>query len=273
MRALRDRAFQTYRDERNKARFSKKREVLLKEEEKRDKELENFLTMDDIIEGEIETKILSTRAKIIRDSIKNQSIKAILDQVTKLNSYLCTDPTLKEERLKKFRKTGLILDYVELIKLSFIKNKNVSWTTVEGIANIKDAYLEEYNLMKSLVWSLSNICAGDESEIDEVYESGYFEVVIQMLEVKCEAILGDVMVTIGNIIGCNYKKYRKLLNSVGFINHFKAFFQENPRILQNKRVIQDIAWVFSNYCMELKEINEDVSLIFNWSCLGVFGLE
>lgn len=262
MKNLRDKTFMRYRNERNRQRFSCKRLEFIKIQEEEEEKLENYLTMEDILSGKVETKLLAKRASLIRDSIKSKNLRGILDQVSKLNCYLCKEAKIKEERLSKFCKTGLIQDYIQLIELSFVKNRHEYWVNVEGIEKMKKEFSEEYKLMKLLVWSLSNICAGDEHQIDEVFENGYFDIIVPMLSIKCEKILADVMTTIGNIIGCNYKKYRGLMNEAGLLKKFENFFEENLRILTNKRVVHDIAWIFSNYCMELKNVSKDVRIFF-----------
>ena len=262
----RDKIFAEYRRKRNRELHARKRRQFLKEVEARETELENYLTLSDCVSGDIEHKRLTTMAKILREArASKNNPKAIFSMVQKLNNYLMDENAASKGKLARFVRTGLLIDYTEILEEELLTGPSAQiWRNEASLATLKAEDQDRYHLVMYITWSVLNVTSGDEKQIDAVFEAGYYRVLLQCLDIRHSFVLGNLIMSLGNALGNNAKRYRDSLKGLGFLDKFKQLFDERKDLLADKGLKRDIAWAFSNYCDGLDEVEEGVSFFSNF---------
>ena len=93
--------------------------------------------------------------------------------------------------------------------------------------------------------------------------SGYLDIVLEILDIKCLDIFKDLLVTLGNILGCDDKDYIEEFEKRNFPQIFvKCLESKNEIILKDESIMTEVAWLLCNYCNKLRDVNNTVTLSF-----------
>lgn len=118
---------------------------------------------------------------------------------------------------------------------------------------------EEFIMLMDMVLILCSVSSGSESINQELYASGYIEILPLLLQVKIPQIVINTMQTMGNFLGSNPKKHYPLLDRCDFKNQIEIFLEKNGNVLVQSEVCRWLAFLMSNYCIGNDKVPNIVS--------------
>jgi hypothetical protein len=119
-------------------------------------------------------------------------------------------------------------------------------------------------MLMDMVLIFCSVSSGSESVNQELYASGYIELLPVLLQVKMPQIIVNAMQTMGNFLGSNPKKFYHLLDRADFQTAIENFLLKNGNILVQTEACRWLAFLMSNYCIGNDRVPNIVSLNFSF---------
>lgn len=262
MLQMRDQAFRQERNRKMRLKFQKVRQQKMDELNYKDVQLENYLTMDDCVEGVVETKMLTARCALLRKCISENNIAGLVQQTTFFKNWLCHENAFESGRFEIFQQAGLIPEFVTILKHCLSFDKGALLLNFESLKTFISEKPDLYKLTLLVTKSLINVCAGSTTVVDQLIESGYLNLLLNLLQTACPDIFSNIVSALGNIMSCDYQRYHHLFNKEEFYSSLNASLASQKQLLSNnEEALCDVCWLLSGCCTIMSSLSQEVKII------------